>query len=126
MRVLHSISAQFMQLHFELDQYGSDFRALHIYQHTTASLQHIPVLVPSLGHLLGDGALAAPEFSEPVENMKATRYHRCLQAVHKQSEMIILEYILVVMPSLSPVLCRMEDSCSASNGISEQAMRVTV
>ena len=36
---------------------------------------HIPVLVPSLGHLLGDGAVAAPEFSVPVENMKVTRYH---------------------------------------------------
>ena len=39
----------------------------------TTELQHIPVLVPSLWHLLGDGALAAPEFSESVENMKATR-----------------------------------------------------
>ena len=59
---------------------------------------HIPVLVPSLGHLLGDGALAAPEFSVPVEKMKATRYYSCSQAVlsysvyvqNNLSEMIIL------------------------------------
>ena len=44
----------------------------------------------------------------------------------KQSEMIPLEYIPVVMSSLSSVLCLMEDDCSTSNDLSEQAMRVTV
>ena len=103
----------------------------HPHYCVTVSLQHVLVLVPSLGQLLGDGAVAASELSVPVENMKATRYHSCSQAllsysVHVQnnlSEMIILEYIPVVMSSLSR---RMEDGCSASNGVSEQAMRVTV
>ena len=46
--------------------------------HTTVSLQHIPALVPSLGHVLGGGALAATEISVPVES---TRYHSCSQVV---------------------------------------------
>ena len=60
----------------------------HPHYCVTVSLQHKPVSVPSLGYLLGDGPLAAPEISVPMENMKAARYHSCSQVVLSYSPRI--------------------------------------